>query len=133
MYDGIVERQAIFHLGEHVVGSAVEDAFETFYVGTRQGLLGQTNHGGATHHRPLVFESDLVATGQRLEFFSVQRNRPFVGGHYMNATFQGPAAKGSCGLAIHRIGESGLSDDVGTGMLDHGFVEGLGIAAGQLG
>ncbi|MNL71728.1 hypothetical protein D3C87_1969290 [compost metagenome] len=63
LYDGIVERQAVFHLGEHVVGSAVQDAFEALHIGARQGLLGQTNYGGATHHRPLVFESDLVATG----------------------------------------------------------------------
>ncbi|MOA27603.1 hypothetical protein D3C78_1484870 [compost metagenome] len=132
MYDGIVERQAVFHLAEHIVGSAVQDAFEALYIGTRQGLLGQTNHGRATHHRPLVLESDLVATSQRLEFGTVQRNWALIGGHYMNATFQGPAAKGSRGLTIHRIGESGLSDDVGTGMLDHGFVERLGSAAGQL-
>ncbi|MNN56126.1 hypothetical protein D3C81_1710420 [compost metagenome] len=40
LYDGIVERQAVFHLAEHIVGSAVQDAFEALYVGTRQGLFG---------------------------------------------------------------------------------------------
>jgi hypothetical protein len=108
-----------FHLGQDVIGGAVEDAFHLRNRGAREGLPDQVEEGCPRHHRSLVEELHAVSGRKVDQLVREQGERALVGGRHVHAAGQS-SSDVVCGrLAGLDVGVSDLQHGIGFGLVDH--------------